>query len=80
MLAAFARIVEAYRRYGKYPGLGGIYDHGLMTQYIEAGARFILNGSDLSFLMLGANARSSFLRSLPLANNVAGSRSPEAAS
>jgi 2-keto-3-deoxy-L-rhamnonate aldolase RhmA len=66
MHEAFARIVEACHRQGKFPGVGGIYDHAIMPHYINAGARFILSGSDLSFLMTGANARSSFLRSLPL--------------
>jgi 2-keto-3-deoxy-L-rhamnonate aldolase RhmA len=66
MRDAFARVVEACRRHGKYPGTGGVYDHALIPDYIEAGARFILSGSDLAFLMAGANARSSFLRSLPL--------------
>jgi 2-keto-3-deoxy-L-rhamnonate aldolase RhmA len=66
MQEAFARIVEACHRHGKFPGVGGIYDHAIMPHYINAGARFILSGSDLSFLMMGANARSSFLRSLPL--------------
>jgi len=35
-----------------------------MERYIGLGARFILSGSDLSFLMAGAKARSAFLQSL----------------
>lgn len=65
MRDAFRRIAEACHRNGKFPGVGGIYDHGLMQSYVEAGARFILSGSDLAFLMTGAAARSSFLRSIP---------------
>ena len=64
MQDAIRRVAEACRRHGKFPGVGGIYDHAVMQYYVEAGARFILSGSDLAFLMAGANARSSFLRSL----------------
>jgi 2-keto-3-deoxy-L-rhamnonate aldolase RhmA len=49
---------------GKHPGIGGIYDHTLMERYISYGARFILSGSDLSFMMMGAQSRTSFLRGL----------------
>lgn len=63
--SAVDAVVAACRRHGKFPGVGGIYDHELMAHYIERGARFILSGSDLAFLMAGANARTSFLRSLP---------------
>jgi 2-keto-3-deoxy-L-rhamnonate aldolase RhmA len=49
---------------GKYPGIGGIYDHALMERYIGYGARFILSGSDLAFMMAGAQTRTSFLRGL----------------
>ncbi len=62
MKDAFAKIFAACERHNKFPGVGGMYDHAIMQGYIEAGARFILSGSDLSFLMAGAQQRSSFLR------------------
>lgn len=65
MQDAFRRIAAACRRHGKFPGVGGIYDHAIMQGYVGAGARFILSGSDLAFLMAGASVRSSFLRALP---------------
>ena len=74
---AFSRLVAACRAHGKYPGIGGIYDHAVMASYVEAGARFILSGSDLGLLMMGANTRSSFLRSLPLGRSDEGSTSME---
>src|SRR2546428_25223 len=46
----------------KYPGMGGIYDHPTMEKYIKMGARFVLSGSDLSFIMTGGQARADFLR------------------
>lgn len=61
---AFTRIASACRQHNKFSGVGGMYDHAVMTHYINAGAQFILSGSDLSFLMAGAKIRSSFLRTL----------------
>ena len=49
------------------PGVGGVYDEALMREYVGKGARLILSGSDLAFLMAGARARSSMLRTIPLA-------------
>lgn len=63
---AVRRVVEACRRTGKHPGIGGVYDHALMQRYIGLGARFVLSGSDLSFLIAGAKQRTGFLRSLDL--------------
>lgn len=53
-------------RHGKVPGMGGVYDDALMQEYVGKGARLILSGSDLAFLMAGARARSSTLRAIPL--------------
>jgi 2-keto-3-deoxy-L-rhamnonate aldolase RhmA len=64
VVAAYERTIEAARKHGKFPGMGGVYDDGLMRRYIEMGARFILSGSDLAFLMASAKARSGFLRSI----------------
>jgi len=33
---------------------------------VQKGARFILSGSDLAFLMTGAKSRSQMLRAIPL--------------
>ena len=46
--------------------MGGVYDEALMTAYVQKGARFILSGSDLAFLMTGAKSRSQMLRAIPL--------------
>ena len=50
-----------------FPGVGGVYDEAVMKEYVEMGARFILSGSDLGFLMQGARLRSEMLRSISLA-------------
>ena len=61
-----ATVCAACERHGKVAGVGGVYDEALMREYITMGARLILSGSDLAFLMAGAKARSSMLRTIPL--------------
>jgi 2-keto-3-deoxy-L-rhamnonate aldolase RhmA len=61
---AYESVITACKRHGKYPGMGGIYDHPTMERYVRAGARFVLAGSDLSFIMAGGQARAEFLRGL----------------
>jgi 2-keto-3-deoxy-L-rhamnonate aldolase RhmA len=60
-------VIAAARKHRKFPGMGGVYDPPLMQKYIGMGMRFILSGSDLSFMMAGAAARASVLRSTRLA-------------
>jgi 2-keto-3-deoxy-L-rhamnonate aldolase RhmA len=67
MEEAYRRVIAACRKHGKFAGMGGIYDHAIMQRYVAMGARFILSGSDLAFLMAGARQRSEFLNSLSLA-------------
>jgi len=56
------RIVAACQANGVHAGLGGVYEPALMQRYIDMGMRFILAGSDLSFLMAAAKDRASTLR------------------
>ena len=53
--AAYERMIAACREHGKWPGMGGVYDEPLMQRYIGMGARFILAGGDLGFLMGAAD-------------------------
>jgi 2-keto-3-deoxy-L-rhamnonate aldolase RhmA len=64
VLQAYDTVIAACARHGKYPGMGGIYDHPTMEKYIRKGARFVLGGSDISFLMAGGQARVDFLRGI----------------
>jgi 2-keto-3-deoxy-L-rhamnonate aldolase RhmA len=59
---AYRKVIEACRRHGKHPGMGGVYDPPIMQRFIGLGMRFILSGSDLSFIMAGARERSAILR------------------
>ncbi|HEY1227316.1 MAG TPA: aldolase/citrate lyase family protein [Ramlibacter sp.] len=64
---ALDTVYAACRKHGRFAGVGGVYDDALMREYVGKGARLILSGSELAFLMAGARARSSMLRTFPLA-------------
>jgi 2-keto-3-deoxy-L-rhamnonate aldolase RhmA len=63
---AYRKVIAACKKHNKHPGMGGVYDPPLMAKYIAMGMRMILSGGDLSFLMAGAKARTTFLRSAKL--------------
>ena len=60
---AYSKVIEACNKYGKTPGMGGVYKEELMSEYINMGMKFILSGSDLSFMMQSALQRSNKLKS-----------------
>ena len=60
---SYIKVIEACKKYGKTPGMGGVYNEELMSEYIKMGMRFILSGSDLSFMMQAASQRSNKLSS-----------------
>ena len=64
VVEAYERMIAACRACGKWPGMGGVYDEQLMRRYIDMGARFVLSGGDLGFLIGGAMKRAAFLRSV----------------
>lgn len=64
VVRAYETVIDACRRHGKHAGMGGIYDHPTMQRYIGMGARFVLAGSDIAFMMAAAEARVDFLRGL----------------
>jgi len=66
VVQAYQTVIDACRRHGKHPGMGGVYDPALMERYIGMGMRFILSGGDLGFLMAGARQRADFLHGLKL--------------
>ncbi|MDP6692537.1 MAG: aldolase/citrate lyase family protein [Alphaproteobacteria bacterium] len=65
VVAAYETMISACRNNGKHPGMGGIYNE-LMEKYIRMGARFVLGGSDMSFLMTAAKQRAEFLNGIDL--------------
>jgi len=66
---AYTKVIKACEKYNKTPGMGGVYDEKLMSEYIGMGMKFILSGSDLSFMMNSAKQRSQNLRSFLKINN-----------
>ncbi|MBV8601448.1 MAG: aldolase [Candidatus Eremiobacteraeota bacterium] len=61
---AYRRVVAACGKHGKWAGMGGVYDETIARRYIELGARFILSGSDLTFMLGAARSRADYLRSI----------------
>ncbi len=59
--AAYTSVGDACRAHGKALGMGGVYDQETATKYIKGGARFVLTGSDHSYLIAGAKQRSELL-------------------
>jgi 2-keto-3-deoxy-L-rhamnonate aldolase RhmA len=63
---AFERIVAACRAKGKHAGLGGVYTPPLIERYVAMGFRFVLAGSDLSFMLGAAKERAAAVRAMRL--------------
>jgi 2-keto-3-deoxy-L-rhamnonate aldolase RhmA len=66
VLAAFERMIEATTKHGISAGMGGIYDQVLTEKIVQMGVRLLLAGSDASFLMTAAKARSDFLATIDI--------------
>ena len=62
--AAYLTVISACHKYNKHPGMGGIYENQLMEKYVTQGARFLLGGSDLSFIISAGRDRKNFLDGL----------------
>jgi 2-keto-3-deoxy-L-rhamnonate aldolase RhmA len=67
VIEAYRAVGEACTRHGKVLGMGGVYDEENASRYVGMGARFILTGSDHSYIMAGADNRTSFFNRLPSA-------------
>jgi 2-keto-3-deoxy-L-rhamnonate aldolase RhmA len=61
---AYRSVAEICRQRGKVLGMGGVYDETWARAYMAMGARFVLGGSDHTFLMGAATARAEALRAL----------------
>jgi 2-keto-3-deoxy-L-rhamnonate aldolase RhmA len=64
VIDAYAAVGAACERHGKTLGMGGVYDEENASRYVGMGARFVLTGSDHSYILTGANARGSFFARL----------------
>jgi 4-hydroxy-2-oxoheptanedioate aldolase len=66
VIDAYQAVGEACRRHGKVLGMGGVYDQENAARYVAMGARFLLSGSDHSYIVAGAKERETFFRGLAM--------------
>lgn len=59
---AFATVIAACRKHGKWPAMGGIYDEEGLARYVRMGIRMVLAGNDLNLLMMAGSARVAHVR------------------
>ena len=59
IVAAYERVITACEKHNKFPGMGGVYSPDIMQTYISIGARLILAGIDVSFLLESARQQAS---------------------
>jgi 4-hydroxy-2-oxoheptanedioate aldolase len=59
---AFATVIAACRKHGKWPAMGGIYSEEELSHYVRKGVRMILAGNDLNLLMMAGAARVAHVR------------------
>ena len=64
VLEAYTSVAAACAASGKVLGMGGVYDAENAGQYIRLGVRFVLTGSDHTYTIAGAMARTEVLRSV----------------
>jgi 4-hydroxy-2-oxoheptanedioate aldolase len=62
--SAYARVIAAANKVGKYVGVGGISDRKLIAQYVQLGARIVATGTDVSMMMEVGTERARFVESL----------------
>lgn len=62
---AYEKVIAACKNQGKFPGMGGIYDHALMEKYVRMGARVCQGGGDTALMMSSGRERVKFLSTLP---------------
>jgi 2-keto-3-deoxy-L-rhamnonate aldolase RhmA len=64
---AYERVAQACRNHGKVLGVGGIrHNVGLQGELIQLGARFVIAGTDVNYVLAGARQDTSALRAIPL--------------
>lgn len=65
VIDAYQTVGNACKKHGKTLGMGGVYDEENAARYVGMGARFLLTGSDHSYIITGADQRINFFRGLP---------------
>jgi 2-keto-3-deoxy-L-rhamnonate aldolase RhmA len=55
--AALEQLVAACKRHGKFAGLGGLMENAQLERAVSLGVQYLSIGSDTSFLLAGAKAK-----------------------
>jgi 2-keto-3-deoxy-L-rhamnonate aldolase RhmA len=64
---AYERVAQACRAHGKALGVGGIrHNVALQGELIRLGARFVIAGTDVNYVLAGARQDTTALRAIPL--------------
>ena len=64
---AYERVAQACRTHGKALGVGGIrHNVALQGELVRLGARFVIAGTDVNYVLAGARADTTALRAIPL--------------
>ena len=66
LTAAFARVIAAAQRHGRFVAMGGIYDEEIVSKLLGMGVRMILGGADTAFVGKAARERRRFMAGVPL--------------
>jgi 2-keto-3-deoxy-L-rhamnonate aldolase RhmA len=61
---AYRKVIAACRKHAVAPGMSGLHDPELIQKFIGLGMRYVVGGTDISFLMTAARERTRFLRGL----------------
>ncbi len=62
---AYARVIAACNKYGKFAGVGGLASRPqLIADFVEMGARYVSTGTDLSFLVAACAQRAKMVSDL----------------
>ena len=62
LIESYRVVGEACRKHGKIMGMGGINDNDDAARFISMGCRFVLTGSDHSYVIAGASEKAKFMR------------------
>ena len=64
LIEAYQTVGDACRKHGKILGMGGINDNADAARFVGMGCRYVLTGSDHSYVIAGASAKAEFMRGL----------------
>jgi 2-keto-3-deoxy-L-rhamnonate aldolase RhmA len=64
LIDAYQTVGDACRKHGKILGMGGINNNEDARRFVAMGCRYVLTGSDHSYVIAGAQAKADFMRGL----------------